>query len=61
MSLRQAIEAEREREMEPFRKKGMTPEPCISLPLSAVLINRERGAAYITLSDLAKAFNDIKS
>jgi hypothetical protein len=61
MTLQQAIEIERDREMEPFRKHGMTPEPCISVPFSGVLVDRKRECVYITLADLAKACSDGES
>lgn len=56
MTTRQAIEDERERIMAPNRP-WFTGEPCVRLPLSAVLIDHARASVYITLADLAKAMD----
>lgn len=55
MTVRDAIEAQRMKEMEPLLP-WCTAEPCITLPLTAVLVSADRGEAYITLADLVKAF-----
>lgn len=50
-----AIKAEREKEMAPLLP-WCSAEPCISLPLEKVLIDKDRKLAFITMADLAAAF-----
>lgn len=57
MTAKEAIEKEREDRMKPWRERGMTPEPAISIPLNEVFVSDGRNFATITLADLAKCFD----
>ncbi len=57
MNVKDAIEEERTRQMEPMLP-WCTAEPCIAIPLKSVLICRDRETAHITLADLAKCFGE---
>ena len=53
-ALRDAVEAEREAQMKPLLP-WCTAEPAISLPLSAVLIDKKHERAYVTLKSISEA------
>ncbi len=57
MTAKEAIEQERDERMKPWRERGMTPEPAISIPLNRVFVSDGSNTATITLADLAQCFD----